>query len=104
MAASRNRNENASASLLGWIGGLAYFQWWSANPAHLSIGLLVIIGLVGFFVTDIAISNSVCTLAALVSYRMTGAMEGAKAPFILAALVSMALSFLTAELTLHLLR
>ena len=102
MAATRYRNENASVSLIGWAVGLVYYEWFSSNPAHIGLLLFTLVSAIGFYITDMLVSNTVCTLAAAVSYRITGEFEGARGPFIMAAVASPILSFFAARLALHL--
>ena len=91
---------NTSASkmtIIGWLAGLGYFNWFATDPISVPIWAHVALIIGGMFFASIAIGAGLALLAAAVTKVATGRTEGSPHAFSWAAFIGLVLSFVAAK-------
>jgi hypothetical protein len=92
----------SAGSMLGWLVGLAYYNWLASHPPHVSVGAHLILATIGTFAASIFIAGTMTLLAACIAKLVTGRAEGSSVLFMCAVLISPVIAFLAADYALRL--
>jgi hypothetical protein len=94
---------NTSASkmtILGWLAGLGYFNWFATDAISVPIWAHVVLVIGGIFFASIAIGAGLALLAAAVTKVATGDIEGSPHAYSWAAFIGIVISFFAAKYSL----
>jgi hypothetical protein len=91
---------NTSASkmtMVGWLAGLGYYNWFASDPISVPILAHVVLIIGGIFFASIAIGASLALLAAAVTKVVTGDIAGSPHAYSWAAFIGIVISFFAAK-------
>lgn len=86
----------AKFSIAGWFVGLAYYNWFSSTPVHVSwVGHAILI-VVGMFAASILIGMVISLIFMAITKLMTGRADGSIHGYAWGAFISPVLAFFAA--------
>ena len=91
---------SSQTSIVGWFGGLAYYNWLASDPISVSFWGQVVLIIGGLFASSIIIGGGLAIMAGIVTKAATGRFDGSPHAFAWAAVVSPVLNFIAAKYAL----
>jgi len=92
----------ANFTIIGWLTGLAYYNWFASAPHHLPPWAHAILVVAGSFAACIVIGAGMAILAGAVTQLVTGRHRGSPYAFGWGAFISPVLAFFAAKFVLQL--
>jgi hypothetical protein len=93
----RINTKAARNSIIGWFIGLAYFNWFSSTPVHVSLVGHVVLVVVGLFAASILIGMVVALVFAVITKIATGRTDGSPHGYAWGAFTSPVIAFFAVE-------
>lgn len=87
---------SASMTIIGWLAGLAYYNWLSSDPISVPLWAHVVLIVGGMFFASIVIGGGLAMLAAGLTKIVAGGAEGSPHAFSWAAFVGAVMAFFAA--------
>jgi hypothetical protein len=92
----------ARMTIIGWLAGLAYYNWFAHSPPAVPFWGHVVLVIAGIFVASIFIGGLMSLLAAAITKLLTGRTDGSLHAFSWAAIISPIIAFFAAGYALKL--
>lgn len=78
---------------IGWLVSVSYYTWLSGNAEHVSLIKIIALFTLGAIIVCRLIYATMTTIAAAITYKLTGDIEGSSDIFAVATFLSPILSF-----------
>lgn len=66
----------AKFTIIGWVVGLAYYNWLASNPSHVPFWAEVVLTVIGAAVVCVVVGGAIAILLGCVTKLVTGDFEG----------------------------
>lgn len=95
ISAEQANSKSSQFTILGWLGGLAYYVWFGSIEATILEHVILVIG--GVFLSSIIIGGGVAFLFGVLTRIFTGSWEGSPHGYAWGAFIAPVIAFFCVE-------